>query len=207
MKKHMILLTALFSILAYSPSAQAKDSAHTKILLHDHRDLVKGFGTAGWVILPDITNAGRALFIAGPRFTAKDSTGQKDRWWLEVMGGVVVSQDIDNQTHSTPLIDIRFSPLALGKRFTHWINFQWIDVFRVRSGRWYLYYQLDANLPWQLGKVGIETENTFKPGQNSLSAGPHLIMAVGKYMKIATAYQWHRKYEGNQWWFRTVIDF
>ena len=197
----MILLTVLFLLLGFGSLTQAAESPHTKILLHGHQEVKKGLGTAGWLILADVQNGGKALSVAGLRYNSPAK-----HWWIEVMGGAVVGKNALGVTDKMWLIDIRFSPPPLGKHFTHWTNVEWVDLPKLSAGRYYLYYQVDVNLPLGLGKVGLETENTFKPGKDSLSFGPHLVLAVSKNMKIATAYQWHRKFEGNQWWFRTVID-
>lgn len=199
MKKLWILLAVM---VAFFPAlAQAKASVHTKILFHSQKEIAKGWGTAGWLVMPDISSNGRVLMVAGLRYNSPKA------WWIEVMPGAVAGKDALGQMDKMWLVDIRFSPPALGKHFTHWTNVEWVDLPKLSAGRYYLYYQLDANLPLSLGKIGLETENTFKPGKDSLSFGPHIILAVSKNMKIATAYQWHRKFEGNQWWFRTVFDF
>lgn len=201
MKKCMILLAAFFLLSSLASLAQAADSPHTKLLFHGHQTVKKGWGTAGWLILTDINSGGRVLSVVGPRYDSSDQ-----RWWIEVMVGAVVAKNASGQFGEVWLLDIRFSPPPLGKHFTHWTNIEWVDLRKVKTGRFFLYYQLDANLPLGLGKIGVETENTFKPGKDSLSFGPHIVIAVSKNMKIATAYQWHRKFEGNQWWFRTLID-
>lgn len=195
MKNALILLIALFS---FSIQAKAMESTHTKILFHGHQEVKKGLGTAGWLILADINNGGRVLSIAGLRYDQKP-------WWVEVMGGGVVGKNAAGQTDKMWLVDVRISPPSLGKHFTHWTNIEWVDIPKIGGGRFYLYYQLDANLPLSLGKVGVETENTLKPGQDNLSFGPHLVVAVGKNMKVSFIYQWHRR-QGNQWWFRSLVD-
>lgn len=202
MRKYLATIIALFLLLGSMALAQAKASVHTKILFHDHQEVRKGFGTAGWLILADINNGGKVLSVAGLRYNS-----QNKPWWVEVMGGGVVGKNAGGQMDKMWLVDVRISPPPLGKHFTHWTNLEWVDIPKVKVGRYYVYYQINANLPLGLGKVGVETENTLKPGKDSLSFGPHLVLAVGKSMKVSFVYQWHRKFEGNQWWFRSLFDF
>lgn len=193
MKKHLIILMAFFSFVSM---AKADESSHVRVLFHSQRAIKHDWGTAGWLIGGDITsNPSKWVIIYGPRY-------QQKSWWLEMLGGAVIEKG-----QKTWIADFRLSPPKLKPVISMWLNVRPYFPQAGQIWQFYWYYQIDYSLPCTIGKIGLEIENLHRQGKDNLSVGPHLIVPVGTNFKISTAYQWHRAFEGNQWWFRCLTDF
>jgi hypothetical protein len=179
---HRLLL--IISVLLPS-SVEA--ATNTKLLLHGASE-APGWGTAGWLILPNLgQGSSPTVAVAGARYNASD-------WWVETMGGVLVEEN-----NHRGLVDLRASydnaaPVHL------WSNVQLFPS----DGQGYLYGDVNVDLTSFI-RVGVESENSFFPGaRDDWSIGPRFAIPFGDFAMIG-AYQWHAK--ENVVWIRGVVDF
>lgn len=187
--------TILFLLfLLFSTTVQAQET-HVRLLFHDTHTRIADtpFGIAGWLVAPNITSSpGTWLSVLGPRY---DGPG----WNLELMGGGVITN-----SEVTPIIDLRLdlTPDLLGVPVYGYVNTEWVDPGD--GNTLYLYAQLDYVMPRGIGLVGLETENSWQGGSDTLSVGPHIVVPLGQ-LAFVTAYQIHRGTD--QLWIRCVINF
>lgn len=179
------LRVALLVLLSASVSLA---TTNTKLLLHgaSHDE---GWGTAGWVILPNLgTGVTPTVAVAGVRYNAT-------AWWFEAMTGALV---IDHEARA--LLDVRVSYDALAP-VHFWANSQ---VFP-DNGQAYLYLDSNVDIAPSL-KLGMESENQLFPGApDDWSIGPRVVAPFGDFTLIA-AHQWHS--DGSRViWLRAVINF
>lgn len=185
------ILAAIVFALLIGNAASAAES-HLRLLVHGTNDAEEGLGLAGWAIAPNITDSPTWLALAGPRYAGNG-------WDAEFMAGAVVS----NGT-ATPILDLRLAltPDYFGIPILSWTNAQWIDPGKQNLA--YFYTQLDYALAG-IGFIGIESENLFGGKENDLSAGPNLVLPIGK-MALVAAYQIHGG-ANNRFWIRIVLNF
>lgn len=194
MKPFSIAIAVVFALFI-STQAHAQET-HFRLLLHGaHTDIAEsGLGVSGWIISPSLDSApDKWLGIAGPRFDAEN-------WNFELMGGGVV-----NAGEITPLIDFRFemTPGLWNIPLYIWGNAQ--VVFPGDNIVGYSYLQIDWVLPEGVGLIGLETENTYQPGDDDLSFGPQIVLPMGG-MALIGAYQFHAGEADDQLWLRAVLN-
>lgn len=193
MKSLVVLLAGCLVMVAVSPiNVGAADLNNSKLLLHATKALSatdQHFGMAGWFILPN-PGSGTVVSVAGLRYTAKSG-------WVEMMAGFKSMKQTGE-----PLFDLRalydaFSPAHF------WTNVEYFP----KTGNWYLYVDFNYDIG-TLGKIGLETENTFsvKTGGN-LSIGPRIVIPFTKQFSMVGAYQFHNQANQNQIWARAVVNF
>lgn len=179
------LRVALLVLLSASVSFA---TTNTKILLHG-ASKEQGWGTAGWVILPNLGNGTTpTIVVAGARYTTP-------KWWLETMTGALV---IDHEARA--LLDVRASYDRLAP-IHFWSNAQ---VFP-DDGQGYLYVDSNVDISPSF-KLGFESENQFFPDAiDDWSIGPRMVVPFDGLALIA-AHQWHS--DGSQLlWLRAVVNF
>jgi len=177
------VLAFVICFLLASTVTQAQTDHSLKLLFHGVKSTGDsiGFGAAGWLVAPDIVNApDKWLMVLGPRYDGPD-------WWVEVMGGFIMQGK-----ERISLVDIRAKFPNIGP-VTPWTNVEWIGFSKNEARSYYAYFHFEYPLPWDIGKVGIETENVFKEvGDNVISFGPHLAISFGK-TAFVVAYQFRKK--------------
>lgn len=184
--KFLFFLTCLL----LASAAQAQTSRNLRILFHGTKEFQdsKDFGLAGWVVVSNVTkNPNKWLFVLGPRRSGDD-------WWVETMVGVSIQ---DGQSIS--LFDVRAS-LTTFKPLTVWTNLELIE-----GGSFYAYFQTDYVLAEDVGSIGLETENVFRKGKDTICLGPHLVIPFN-VMTLVAAYQFHQA-AADQVWLRMVVSF
>ncbi|MFA6553128.1 MAG: hypothetical protein WCT27_01760 [Patescibacteria group bacterium] len=191
--KHLItLLSGCLLAAMLSPiQSEASDLCNTKLLLHGTKTVADSsqFGVAGWFILPN-PGSGTVVAVAGPRLTTKSG-------WVELMVGFKSVKQAGEL-----LIDLRVSYDAY-KPIHFWTNVEYFPT----TGDWYLYVDCNYDLG-SLGKIGLETENTFYVnGRNNLSIGPRIVVPFTGQFAIVGAYQFHSQGNQNQAWARAVVNF
>ncbi|MBI5369853.1 hypothetical protein HZA85_01515 [Candidatus Uhrbacteria bacterium] len=192
MQKCTQVVTVL-AVIFMAVSAHAQTS-HMRVLVHTHKQVHEsGLGVSGWVVAPSITDASdKWLMIAGPRYSAKG-------WNLELMGGAIVKSG-----KTIPLVDARLelTPKRFGVPLYTWANLQWIATGD--AGTSYSYVQADYVLSKEVALVGAETENVINTDAADLSAGPHIVVPMGR-VALVGAYQFHTKGD-RQFWARLVLN-
>jgi len=192
--KKTLVLTICF--LTVSTVIQAQTDHSLKLLFHGAKSIgdSTNFGVAGWLVAPNVVSVpDKWLMVLGPRYNGSD-------WWIETMGGFLIQGK-----EATSLIDIRAKFPNLGP-ITPWTNVEWIGLTKNEARSYYVYFHFEYFLPWNIGNVGIETENVFKEvGDDIISAGPHLAIPFST-ATFVVAYQFHKKAD-NQVYFRMVVNF
>ncbi len=184
----MKLLTIL-AVFVLASSARAT-TTNTKLLLHGaSKEQGQGWGTAGWVILPNLgTPNSPTVVVAGPRFTAEG-------WWVEGMGGALV---VDHEARA--LLDARAAYDRLAP-IHFWSNVQLFPD----NGQSYVYVDTNVDVTTSL-KLGVESENQFYlDAPDDWSIGPRIVLPLGA-MKLIATHQWHSQ-GGNVTWIRAAVDF
>lgn len=162
-----------------------------RLLLHGTKEVGNSnLGLATWVVCPNVSSNPQKWFaVVGPRYNG-------DNFWIEVMGGFFTEKGV-----STPLLDIRVN--STHEEFSRFVNLQWINPGKFNS--FYLFSDINYRLPWDIGSIGIETEDNFGSSGTTLSMGPHLVMPFNK-LTIVMAYQFHDP-GSNQVWCRAIFNF
>ncbi len=177
----LLLLTAAH-VDAQSMVARDDVDYQLRLLLHKQHEIgTRGWGIAGWWVLPDVTarpDRFRSLVLAGPLYR----TPQR---WLELMGGTLFRNDRDAET----LVNLRFAErgipglIAIGD-----IEY----YFNARRLYWLL--GAERRLLARRGAVlrgGVESENiTFPDRRRDLyGIGPRITLALPAGLAVTGAYQ------------------
>jgi len=193
-----IFAAVLVALLLFSGSANAATSTHVRLLLHGTHTNIDdtGFGIAGWLIAPSITDApSKWVGLLGPRYDG-------DGWNVELIGGGVIQNG-----DTTPLVDMRLelTPELWDVPLYAFSNLQLIDPGDKNA--LYVYQQVDYVLPAGIGLLGVETENVFGPEDDMVSIGPQVVvpLAGGRFVLVG-AYQFHLGNQ-SQFWLRSVVNF
>ena len=177
-----LLLVTSVRVDAQSMAARDDVDYQMRLLLHKQHEIgTRGWGMAGWWVLPDVTarpDRLRSLVLVGPLYR----TPQR---WLELMGGTLFRNDREAET----LVNLRFAErgipglMALG------------DIEYYFNDR-RLYWLLAAErrlLTWRGGALrgGVESENiTFPDRRRDLfGIGPRVTLALPAALGVTGAYQ------------------
>lgn len=205
LKKGLFLFILFFSFTHVAAEAQltgARDEQNLRLLFHVHNGGVEqGWTPVAWAIAPAIDeDAEKWIGLAGARYDGKiDEKTNKPTWNLEVLAGALFAGD-----NETPLLDLRITPPKFSKRWSSWGNARVIDPFG--EEKFYFYGMLDYAIPG-FGKVGLESENLFKPGDDNLSIGPHVILPFGERVAMVVAHQFHSDGFADESWVRFKFTF
>lgn len=172
------------SVHANAQSMVARDDLdyQLRLLLHKQHELgARGWGIAGWWVLPDVTarpNRFRSLVLLGPLYRTPER-------WVELMGGTLFRNDRDAET----LVNVRFAErgipglIAIGD-----IEYYFND----RRLYWLLAGERRL-LTWRGGALrgGVESENiTFPDGRRDLfGIGPRVTLTLPAALTVTGAYQ------------------
>lgn len=169
-----------------STSLWAENTGNLRFIIHTTPTIGEQ-KMAVWVIMPNLSRKpDKQLVIFGPRFEGKN-------WWFEPMAGTFIEKGA-----TTPLFDVR-GRYTRG-RYSSFVLVQWVNPGKD------LDIAPDIEFSYELAKglyLGVETDNEFGPGEDTLSIGPHVGLVLNKEMYVAVAYQFHRQ-GGNQLWVRLV---
>lgn len=191
MKTLLAILIGCCLMAAVVSPATAADLCNTKLLLHGTKTVSdsSSFGFAGWFILPN-PGSGTVVAVVGPRYTAKSG-------WVEVMAGFVSKKQRGEFLFDLRASYDRFAPIHF------WTNVEYFP--QTHNG--YLYLDVNYDIR-SLGKIGLETENTFlSGGADNLSVGPRVVVPFTRQFSMIGAYQFHSHGNQNQAWARAVVNF
>lgn len=182
------MFTLRVVLIVLISAANSFAATNTKLLLHGNSKET-GWGTAAWVILPNLgAGVTPTVVVAGVRYNSS-------AWWVETMAGALV---VDHDART--LFDVRASYDRLAP-VHFWSN---VQVFP-DDGQGYLYADSNVDISPNL-KLGVESENQLFPGApDDWSIGPRVVVPFDKLALIA-AHQWHAR-GGRVTWLRAVINF
>ncbi len=184
----LVLVTAMFVPAGAFAQATTGSAA---VLVHVTQKPREGqAGFAVWVIMPNLVHRWeKQLVVFGPRF-------EGEGWWIEPMVGTFLDPGADSPVR--PLVDIRGN-LKSGR----WSAFSILQVVRPEGGPDIApYLEVNYNLTQKV-LVGLETDNEFLPGPDTVSLGAHVGVAADDHLFVMAAFQKHR-FGDDQFWIRLV---
>ena len=199
MKRFFILF---FVIIILSPEFVEAETSHLRFLAHGHSkndniDIgdIGNLGVTGWLIAPSLGDApDKWIGLVGPRF---DTVGFN----VELLVGAMISGG-----EKKYILDSRFelTPKLWNLPLYIWGEIQAFDLSEEIN--FYSFLQIDYVLPFELGMIGIESENVHLiDNTDDLSVGVHFVLPVSSNLVFVVAYQFHD--EGSQqFWVRAVIN-
>ncbi len=199
--KKLRTICILFFLLSLISIPTFAQSYNLRLLFHGVKNIPDSdFGIATWTVCPNMVSTPDKWFVVlGPRYSSHD-VEQKSEWWLEAMGGIFMQKG-----KATPLIDIRHSLTT--DEISRFLNVEWIDPGKENSI--YVFYSIDysPSLIKNIGAIGIETENTLKGKNETVSIGPHVVLPLNN-STLVIAYQFHLMTgRSDQIWARVVVNF